>query len=93
MLTSGTLHGLQELLASIIAKDRAKNGTYFTTRVPNMALYGSIVSAPLGHILVTLLQKAFSGRTSTKSKVLQIIVSNLIVRFMYHLGGIVGKAN
>ncbi|RPB29730.1 v-SNARE/peroxisomal membrane protein A fusion protein [Terfezia boudieri ATCC MYA-4762] len=79
MITSGTLHGLQELIASIIAKDRPKNKTYFTPRVPQMALYGSIISAPLGHILVTLLQKAFAGRTSTKAKVLQIIVSNLIV--------------
>ncbi|KAF8425193.1 hypothetical protein EV426DRAFT_632526 [Tirmania nivea] len=79
MITSGTLHGLQELLASIIAKDRPRNGTYLTTRVPNMALYGSLISAPLGHVLVTLLQKAFAGKTSTKAKVLQIIVSNLIV--------------
>lgn len=79
MITSGTLHGLQELLASIIAKDRPKHGTYLTPRVPKMALYGSIISAPLGHILVTLLQKAFAGKTSTKAKVLQIIVSNLIV--------------
>ncbi|KAF8454357.1 hypothetical protein BGX38DRAFT_1267949 [Terfezia claveryi] len=79
MITSGTLHGLQELIASIIARDRPKHGTYLTPRVPKMALYGSIISAPLGHILVTLLQKAFAGRTSTKAKVLQIIVSNLIV--------------
>jgi len=79
MITSGTLHGLQEILASIIAKDRPKHGSYFTPRVPKMALYGSIISAPLGHVLVTLLQKAFAGKTSTKAKVLQIIVSNLIV--------------
>ncbi|KAF8465318.1 hypothetical protein BDZ91DRAFT_234658 [Kalaharituber pfeilii] len=79
MLTSGTLHGLQELLASIIAKDRPKHGSYFTPRVPKMALYGSFISAPLGHVLVTFLQKAFAGKTSTKAKVLQIIVSNLIV--------------
>lgn len=79
MLTSGTLHGLQELIASILAKDRPKNGTYFTPRVPKMAVYGSFISAPLGHVLITLLQKAFAGRTSTKAKVLQILVSNFIV--------------
>lgn len=79
MLTSGTLHGLQEILASVIAKDRPRHGSYISPRVPKMALYGSVVSAPLGHVLVTLLQKAFAGRTSTKAKVLQIIVSNLIV--------------
>lgn len=79
MLTSGTLHGLQELLASVIAKDRPKHGSYMTPRIPKMAFYGSVISAPLGHVLVTLLQKAFAGRTSTKSKILQIIVSNLLV--------------
>jgi len=79
MITSGTLHGLQELIASVIAKDRPKHGTYFTQRVPKMAIYGSFVSAPLGHLLITLLQKAFKGRTSTKAKIFQILVSNLIV--------------
>lgn len=85
MITSGTLHGLQELIASILAKDRPKHGTYFTPRVPKMALYGSIISAPLGHVLVSLLQKAFAGKTSTKAKILQIVVSNLIVRILESL--------
>ena len=79
MLTSGTLSGLQEFLASWIAHDRSKSGNYFTSRVPKMAIYGAFISAPLGHVLITLLQKVFRGRTSLKSKVLQILVSNLIV--------------
>jgi hypothetical protein len=80
MLTSGTLSALQEIIASWIAKDRAKNGTYFTSRVPKMAAYGAFISAPLGHVLISILQKVFSGRTSLKAKILQILVSNLIVR-------------
>lgn len=80
MLTSGTLAGLQEFLASWIAKDRNKHGHYFTSRVPKMALYGAFVSAPLGHFMIKILQKLFSGRTSLRAKILQIIVSNLIVR-------------
>lgn len=80
MLTSGSLAGLQELLASWIAKDRSKHGHYFSSRVPKMAVYGAFVSAPLGHILIKILQKMFSGRTSLKAKILQILVSNLIVR-------------
>jgi hypothetical protein len=80
MLTSGTLSALQEILASWIAKDRAKNGTYFTARVPKMAAYGAFISAPLGHVLISILQKVFAGRTSLKAKILQIIVSNMIVR-------------
>jgi len=79
MLTSGTLAGLQEILASWIAKDRNKNGHYFTTRVPKMAAYGAFIAAPLGHVLISILQKVFAGRTSLKAKVLQIIFSNLII--------------
>lgn len=80
MLTSGTLSAVQELLASWIAHDRSKNGHYISSRVPKMALYGAFISAPLGHLLVTILQKIFAGRTSLKAKILQIVVSNLIVR-------------
>ena len=79
MLTSGTLSALQELLASWIAKDRNKSGHYFTNRVPKMAAYGAFISAPLGHVLISILQKIFAGRTSLKAKVLQILVSNLVV--------------
>jgi len=82
MLTSGTLSGLQELLASWIAKDRNKNGNYFTARVPKMAAYGAFISAPLGHVLISILQKLFAGRTSLKAKILQILVSNLVVSSM-----------
>ena len=45
-----------------------------------MAVYGAFVSAPLGHVLIKILQKLFAGRTSLKAKILQILVSNLIVR-------------
>ncbi|MCJ1310072.1 hypothetical protein MMC25_003733 [Agyrium rufum] len=79
MLTSGSLAALQELLASWIAKDVSKHGHYFNSRIPKMALYGALVSAPLGHVLISILQRVFSGRTSLRAKILQIIVSNLVV--------------
>jgi hypothetical protein len=79
MLTSGTLSGLQEFLASWIAKDRNKDGSYLTARVPKMAAYGAFISAPMGHVLISILQKVFAGRTSLTAKVLQILASNLIV--------------
>ncbi len=79
MLTAGSLAGAQELIASWLAKDRNKHGNYFTSRVPKMAAYGALVSAPLGHFLIWILQKAFRGRTSLRAKILQILVSNLIV--------------
>ena len=80
MLTAGTLAGAQELIASWLAKDRNKHGHYFTSRVPKMAVYGAFISAPLGHVMISLLQRVFAGRTSLKAKIMQIIVSNLIVR-------------
>jgi hypothetical protein len=79
MLTSGVLSAVQELLASWIAHDISKHGHYFSSRVPKMALYGMFISAPLGHVLIGILQKIFAGRTSLKAKILQILVSNLIV--------------
>ncbi|RVD80685.1 uncharacterized protein DFL_008579 [Arthrobotrys flagrans] len=78
MVTSGTLSALQELLASLIAGDK-KHGSYLTPRVPMMAIYGAFISAPLGHLLINVLQRAFRNRTSTRAKVLQILVSNFIV--------------
>lgn len=80
MLTSGSLAALQEVLASWIARDRTKHGHYVSARVPKMAVYGAFISAPLGHVLISILQKLFAGRTSLKAKILQILVSNLIVR-------------
>lgn len=79
MLTSGTLSGAQEFIASWIAHDKNKNGHYFTSRVPKMAIYGAFVSAPLGHVLISILQRVFAGRTSVKAKILQILASNLVV--------------
>jgi len=79
MLTSGSLAALQEFLASWIAQDKPKGGSYFTARVPKMAMYGALVSAPLGHVLINTLQWLFAGRTSVRAKILQILVSNLVV--------------
>jgi hypothetical protein len=79
MLTSGTLSALQEVLASWLAHDKSKHGHYFSSRVPKMAAYGAFISAPLGHMLISILQWLFAGRTSVKAKVFQILVSNLVV--------------
>lgn len=79
MLTSGVLSAVQEFVASWLAHDVSKHGHYFSSRVPKMALYGMFISAPMGHVLIGILQKIFAGRTSLKAKILQILVSNLIV--------------
>lgn len=80
MLTSGSLSALQEVLASWIAKDVGPSGHYVNSRVPKMAVYGAFISAPLGHFLISILQRVFSGRMSLTAKIMQIVVSNLVVR-------------
>lgn len=90
MLTSGTLAALQEVLASWLAHDRSKHGHYFSSRVPKMAAYGALISAPLGHLLISILQKLFANRTSLKAKILQILLSNLIVS---HATPCIGRAD
>lgn len=80
MITSGSLAAAQEVLASWIARDRNKHGHYFTSRVPKMAAYGAFISAPMGHLMIKVLQFWFKDRTSLRAKILQIVVSNLIVR-------------
>jgi len=79
MLTSGSLSALQEVLASWIAKDVGPSGHYINSRVPKMAVYGAFISAPLGHFLISILQRMFSGRTSLTAKIMQILVSNLVI--------------
>ncbi|TDL28583.1 hypothetical protein BD410DRAFT_781095 [Rickenella mellea] len=90
--TSGVLLFIQEVLASHLAgvpsprppKDapavshvlaRAK----VDAKALKMALYGILISAPLGHVLVGRLQKAFAGKTGTGAKVAQILASNLLI--------------
>jgi len=75
-------------LAKVPASQPAKDAPFFIhalahakvdTRAIKMALYGFLVSAPIGHILVGELQRAFAGRTGRAAKVGQIVASNLIV--------------
>lgn len=76
--TSGVLNALGEIIASAVTGDvDPRTGTIISSRVPNMALYGFFISGPLSHYLYELLQKAFEGRTSSKDKLLQILVANL----------------
>lgn len=88
----GVLQLLQEVLASHIAgvpsRRVAKEAPFYEhalarakldTKALKMAFYGFFVSAPLGHLLVGLLQKMFAGRTDLKAKIGQILASNLVV--------------
>ena len=44
-----------------------------------MAIYGFLVSAPLSHVLVQYLQKAFAGKTSPGARIAQVVANNLLV--------------
>ncbi|KAJ7630804.1 hypothetical protein FB45DRAFT_916601 [Roridomyces roridus] len=91
-ITNATLCFLQEVLGSHIARVPAKRPSpnapilmqflarsHVDSRAFKLALYGFFVSAPLGHVLVGALQKAFAGKTSTGAKIAQILASNLLV--------------
>lgn len=49
------------------------------SKAVKMAIYGFLVSAPLGHVLVGALQRAFAGRTGTRARIAQILASNLLI--------------
>ncbi|KIM47872.1 hypothetical protein M413DRAFT_439550 [Hebeloma cylindrosporum] len=90
-ITTGTLCFLQEVLGSNlsgtpanVSKDasplvRALGSAHIDTKAVKMAIYGFLVSAPLSHFLIGILQKAFAGQTSTRAKIAQILASNLLI--------------
>lgn len=91
-LTTATLCFLQEVLGSFLAgippKKTAPDASasskvlaqaHVDAKAAKMALYGFLVSAPLGHVLIGLLQRAFRGRVGLGARVGQILASNLLV--------------
>lgn len=80
-LTSGTLNGLAELIGGIISGQKDEESeSYFSSRVLKMALYGALVSGPLSHYLIDLVQKAFRrSKKGWASNISQIVAINLLV--------------
>ncbi|KAJ6509403.1 hypothetical protein C8R47DRAFT_1098570 [Mycena vitilis] len=91
-ITTATLCFMQEVLGSHIAHMPVKKPapdapvllhllarSHIDLRAVKMAIYGFLVSAPISHFLVGLLQKAFAGKTGTGAKVAQILASNLLI--------------
>ncbi|GAA5838361.1 hypothetical protein JCM9279_003221 [Rhodotorula babjevae] len=91
-LTSGSLSVLSEIIAGHVAGSpppplSAKERTGFLPldllkqnhKAIKLGIYGFFVSAPLGHALLAILQRAFAGKTSARAKFLQIIASNLFI--------------
>ncbi|KAA8915772.1 hypothetical protein TRICI_002072 [Trichomonascus ciferrii] len=79
-LTTASLNAISELAASILAGEKdPKTGSYFSSRIIKMALYGFFISAPLSHYLIMALQRAFRGKSGVFWKIAQIVASNLTV--------------
>ncbi|KAF8634459.1 hypothetical protein AX15_000902 [Amanita polypyramis BW_CC] len=91
-LTTAVLCFLQEVLGSNLAgipvRKPAYNAPFITqllarahvnSKAVKMFIYGLLVSAPLSHYLLGLLQRAFAGRTGKGAKIAQILASNLLV--------------
>lgn len=74
------LGGLEEFVATFLANDRNKYGSYLTNRIPKMAVYESIIGFSAVQALGWLLFKIFEGCTSFEVRILQILISNLTVR-------------
>jgi peroxisomal membrane protein 2 len=70
---------LAEFLASYFAGEKDANGSYLSSRIYKMGLYGFFVSAPLSHYLVGALQAAFKGKKGIQWKLAQILTSLLTV--------------
>ncbi|GAA5969297.1 hypothetical protein JCM11641_007542 [Rhodosporidiobolus odoratus] len=90
--TSGSLSVLSEIIAGHVAGSpppplSAKEKTGFLPldllkqnhKAVKLGLYGFVVSGPLGHTLLSILQRAFKGKTSARAKLLMIICSNLFI--------------
>ncbi|EAU92685.1 hypothetical protein CC1G_01730 [Coprinopsis cinerea okayama7 len=90
-ITTATLCFLQEVLGSNLAGVPARpskgspalvrslQSVHVDLKAVKMALYGFLVSAPLSHVLVSQLQKAFAGKDSPAAKLGQIVANNLLV--------------
>jgi len=91
-ITTATFCFLQEVLGSTIAgvpvqrppKDAPSilhilAAVNVDLKAVKMAIYGFLVSAPMGHYLTGTLQKAFTGKTGTGAKVGQILAQSLLI--------------
>ncbi|CAJ2506061.1 Uu.00g001910.m01.CDS01 [Anthostomella pinea] len=78
-LIAAMIGAMQELVASWVAKDCSGNGSYFTSRVPKTAVYAAFIGVSVGRILGWVVYNIFGGYPSLGMRIVQIIVSNLMI--------------
>lgn len=69
----------EEFIASYIARDRGKNGRYYTSRIPKMMVYGAFIDATLTHYLLKGLKWLFKNLTHDTYGVVQLWASMILV--------------
>ncbi|ORX91829.1 hypothetical protein K493DRAFT_286359 [Basidiobolus meristosporus CBS 931.73] len=94
-ITSGVLHGLQEILSMKIAESIAKkeNPQAFVgaageknkplvanySKIWKMVLYGLILNGPINHYGYAILAKFFAGKKGRLNLALQLVVANITI--------------
>ncbi|KAJ3417490.1 hypothetical protein HDV05_003354 [Chytridiales sp. JEL 0842] len=72
--TSGTLNGLQEVIATL-----ATGSKLDIFKPARMAAYGFFISGPLGHALYDRLEKIFDGKKGAGWTLAKLLASNLVI--------------
>ncbi|EHK24245.1 uncharacterized protein TRIVIDRAFT_61048 [Trichoderma virens Gv29-8] len=76
----GALAGLRELYVSWLDEYyESHRSSSATLRLVMIAAYDTLINLPLGHFLIWVIEKTPSGHTSLWVKILQIIVSNIVI--------------
>ncbi|KAJ7071159.1 hypothetical protein C8F01DRAFT_1109356 [Mycena amicta] len=89
-ITTGVLCFLQEVLGSNIAGLPARPPKHpfllhvlakhhVDLKAAKMFIYGALISAPISHYLMGLLQRTFAGKTGTGAKVGQLLATSLLI--------------
>ncbi|EEQ36766.1 putative peroxisomal membrane protein [Clavispora lusitaniae] len=84
--TAGTFAALNEILASVIARDFRKTTIQIcgekrevrhvlSPKILSMVVYGSMIATPISHQLYKILNRVFRGKLSAPMKVLQVLAS------------------
>ncbi|RKP15180.1 hypothetical protein BJ684DRAFT_7407 [Piptocephalis cylindrospora] len=78
-LTAGALTGAQEALAQVKVSLVKILSSLDGIRIIKMALYGLLISGPLGHTLYAALGRIIGGRKGPRWALLTLLLSNLII--------------
>lgn len=81
-ITAGTLAGLNEILASILAKDYkySQVASYkikhvLSPKIFTMMIYGALIVTPISHQMYGILNRVFKGPLSSRMKIAQVLTS------------------